>query len=347
MIKTKVLKINDIDDVNLIEAAEILKKGGVVAFPTETVYGLGANAMDEKAIEKIFIAKGRPADNPLIVHVASVEDLKKLVSDINEKSEKLIKNFCPGPLTLIFNIDKKVAKNVTSGLNTLAIRIPDNPIARKLIALSGLPIAAPSANISGKPSPTEGEHVIDDLYGKVDCIIVSEQSKVGLESTIIDMTSKPPMLLRPGKITIEEIENIIGIIQVDKFLEKKIDEEIKPKAPGMKYKHYSPEAEVIIISGEYEKKIEKIKELKKLYSDKKIGIMCSDELVKFFLDDIYISLGSKENLDDIATKLFASLRKFDDLGVDIVLAEDYDTKGMGKAVMNRLNKAAGFNIINV
>lgn len=343
---TKIIVVNSEDDLQLNIAAKIIKDGGTVAFPTETVYGLGGNVYNKSAINNIFVAKGRPSDNPLIVHISSKDDLNDLVVDISKKAKLLIKAFWPGAITLIFKKSSLVSKNVTAGLETVAIRLPENKIANKLIKLSGVPVAAPSANISGKPSPTEGKHVVEDLNGKVDCIIISNKSKVGLESTIIDTTVEPPMLLRPGGITVEDIEAVIGKINIDPFLEKKIEKDIKPKAPGMKYTHYSPEAEVIVIMGDSNSKIIKINELIKLY-DKKIGVMCSDETQSNYKGVITLSLGSKKNMAEIASNLFKVLREFDDLGVDIVLAEGYDTLGMGKAIMNRLNKAAGFNIINV
>lgn len=344
---TKIIEIKSVNDIELVEAARILREGGTVAFPTETVYGLGANALIEKAVNQIFVAKGRPDDNPLIVHVASKDDVDDLITGVSNKAKKLMDAFWPGPLTLIFKKGKLVADNVTAGLDSLAIRIPSHPIANKLIELAGVPIAAPSANISGKPSPTEGKHVVLDLVGKVDCIIISDQSEVGLESTIMDMTQDPPMLLRPGGVTIENIEGIIGEIAVDPSLEEKLEGHIKPRAPGMKYIHYSPKAEVIVIQGNPTNLVNKINELKEIYKGKKIGVMCSDEILPYFLEDIHISLGSKSKMEDIAANLFKALREFDEFGVDIVLAEGYDTLGIGKAIMNRLNKAAGFNIVKV
>lgn len=345
--ETKIINIINENDKALIEAAKILREGGTVAFPTETVYGLGANALDSAAISQIFVAKGRPDDNPLIVHIADKSELNNLVIDISREANLLMNEFWPGPLTLIFNKGSQVADTVTAGLDTLAVRIPSNRIANKLIELSGVPVAAPSANISGKPSPTDGKHVIEDLDGKVNCIITSKQSDVGLESTILDMTQTPPMLLRPGGITVEAIEEIIGEICIDPALEEKLEEGIRPKAPGMKYTHYSPKAEVIVISGNSAKVSDKINQLKEIYNDKKIGIMCTDETLINYNDAVCISLGSKTAMNEVASNLFRVLREFDDFGVDIVLAEGYDTVGMGKAIMNRLNKAAGFNIIKV
>ncbi len=342
---TIIIHVKNEFDEALKKAADILRGGGTVAFPTETVYGLGANALNEEAINQIYVAKGRPSDNPLIVHISDIKELDFLVKEVTTVTKKLIDEFWPGAITLIFNSSNNVAKNVVPGLETVGIRMPSDPVARKLIELSGVPVAAPSANLSGKPSPTEGKHVIEDLMGRVDCIVISEQSDVGVESTILDTTQDPPMILRPGGITIESIEDLIGKIDLDPALDKKLEGHVKPKAPGMKYTHYSPEAEVIVISGKENNIIDKINELKSLYKDKSIGIMCSEEVKESFSEDLVISLGSKDNMEKIACNLFKSLRKFDEFRVDIVLAEGYDTVGMGKAIMNRLNKAAGFNII--
>lgn len=345
MKNTKIWIIKDEHDKQLLEAAEILREGGTVAFPTETVYGLGANALIDEAVEAIYTAKGRPSDNPLIVHIANLDLLDDLV--VHEPlQDQLIHAFWPGALTLIFKSKGNVAKRVSPGLDTQSIRMPSHPVARKLIELSGVPVAAPSANLSGKPSPTIGQHVIEDLKGRVDGIVVYDQSKVGVESTILDLTSNPPMLLRPGGITVEEIEAVIGPIDIDPALEKKMSESIQPKAPGMKYTHYSPEADVYVINGELIDVQRKIQALYDTY-DLKVGIMCSDETKDQYQADCVLSLGSRQALSDVASNLFKTLREFDELGVDIVLAEGYDTVGMGKAIMNRLNKAAGFKIIKV
>lgn len=343
--KTRIFYIKDEHDEQLLEAALLLRHGGTVAFPTETVYGLGANALLDDAVESIYTAKGRPSDNPLIVHVAHESDLDDLVVAAAHQ-DALIKAFWPGALTLIFKSKGRVAKRVSPGLETQSIRIPSHPVARKLIELSGVPVAAPSANLSGKPSPTDGKHVIEDLEGRVDGIVVYEQSDVGLESTILDLTQTPPMLLRPGGITIEDIEAVIGKIQIDPALEKKMSDHITPRAPGMKYKHYSPDADVKVISGQEDKMIETIIEMRNK-ADLKVGIMCTDESLAAYPYDNVLSLGSRKNLNEIASNLFKTLRQFDELGVDIVLAEGYDTLGMGKAIMNRLNKAAGYQIIKV
>lgn len=347
MIKTKIFTIKNELDEQLLEAAAILKNNGTVAFPTETVYGLGANALNEVAVNKIYLAKGRPSDNPLIAHIASEDQAELLVKNISEDAKKLMNAFWPGPLTMIFESKGVVAKNVTTGLATLALRMPSHAVARRLIELTGLPIAAPSANLSGKPSPTEGKHVVEDLSGRADGIIIAAQSEFGLESTILDMTTVPPMLLRPGSVTVEDIELIIGSIQLDPALEKKLSDDLKPKAPGMKYTHYSPDADVQIVMGDQERVVKKINEMMVAYPNKSIGVMCCDETISLYPTDHVLSLGSKSDLLQIASNLFKTLREFDELGVDIVFAEGYDTLGMGKAIMNRLNKAAGYHIIKV
>ncbi|MBN2794342.1 MAG: threonylcarbamoyl-AMP synthase [Clostridia bacterium] len=341
---TKMIHIKNGDDLNV--AAEILKKGGTVAFPTETVYGLGANALMEAAIDQIYVAKGRPSDNPLIVHLSSLEMMTPLVENVSEKAKKVMDVFWPGPITLILQSKGVVAPNVTAGLSTLGIRIPSHPIAKKLIELSGVPVAAPSANLSGKPSPTEGKHVVEDLTGRVDAIVIEEQSEHGLESTILDMTQEPPMLLRPGSVTREAIEAVIGSIEVDPALNKKMAADVQPKAPGMKYTHYSPDADLKIIQGPLEKVVTHIQTLVN-NTKGKVGVMCCDETLKEYSAEVVLSLGKRSDLTEIASNLFKTLRKFDELGVDIVYCEGYDTLGMGQAIMNRLNKAAGYEIINL
>lgn len=345
--ETKKFEIYSPDDFLIKEAADILKSGQVLAFPTETVYGLGANALDQEAVSKIFQAKGRPSDNPLIVHVGSADMVEDLVFDISSKARTLMEAFWPGPLTLIFMSKGLVAKNVSGNLKTLAIRVPDHPIARALIKASGLPIAAPSANVSGKPSPTLGDHVYEDMNGKIAGIVFSTPSKHGLESTILDMTKDPPVLLRPGGLTQEAIEALIGPIAVDPNLDHALDEDHQPLAPGMKYKHYSPKGDLKVILGDQSDVIKSIQSLILSHKPYKIGVMCCDETKDCYQADLVISLGSREDLSSIATNLFHALRSFDHKGIEVILCEGYETKGLGKAVMNRLNKAAGYDIIYV
>ncbi len=346
--ETVLLYIKDEQDEKLQLAADIIKRGGIVAFPTETVYGLGGNALDDTVVSKIYQAKNRPSDNPLIVHFASVDDIDDYV-EFNDVAKKLSDAFWPGPFTMILKNKQKVSKKVSAGLSTLAVRVPSHRIAKKLIELSGVPIAAPSANLSGKPSSTHSKHVIADLMGRVDCIIAYDSKEVGLESTILDLTIEPAILLRPGFVKVSMIEEIIGKINLDKSLDGFTD---KPRAPGMKYKHYSPSAEVFVLSGEYDKIIRRIITFISENNSKKIGIMCSDELKSVILDneikchDI-ISLGSLNNLDEIGSNLFNTLREFDDLGVDIIIAEGYHKNDQSLAIMNRLNKASGYKILNL
>ncbi|MCR4943535.1 MAG: threonylcarbamoyl-AMP synthase [Clostridium sp.] len=348
--KTVVSRIEDLsEDLHLIdEAAASIKKGGTVVFPTETVYGLGADALNSEAVKKIFEAKGRPQDNPLIIHVAS-KDISRFVKEVPEIAQKMMDKFWPGPLTMILN-KKEIIPDVTSAnLNTIGVRMPNNKVALKLIELSGTAIAAPSANISGRPSPTDIERCEEDLLGKVNYIIGGEKCQVGVESTILDCTVNPPIVLRPGGITLEMLKEIDPLIELDKGLMKKPEGDFKPKAPGMKYKHYAPKANVRIISGKNEKVIEKIQELSNSYikDGKKVGILASRENAKHYSEGEVIIIGSMNKLEEVARNLFEDLRKFDDKGMDIILSEAFEEQGVGIAVMNRLKKSAGYDIIDV
>jgi L-threonylcarbamoyladenylate synthase len=349
-LKTKVSIIKNVreDEAKIKEAAEFIKNGGTVVFPTETVYGLGADALNEEAVEKIFKAKGRPQDNPLIIHVSS-KDLELYAKEIPQIANELTDKFWPGPLTIILK-KKDIIPNVTSAnLDSIGIRMPDNEIARKLIELSNTTIAAPSANISGRPSPTDFQRCMEDLDGKVDYILGGTQSDIGVESTIVDCTVVPPMVLRPGGITLEMLREVDPKIEIDKAIMEKPKENLKPKAPGMKYKHYAPNAKVTIISGERKKTIEKIQEMVhyNIEKGKKVCILTVEENVDEYTEGIGIVLGSISNLSTVAKSLFEALRKCDDLQADLILAEGYEGKGIGIAIMNRLNKAAGFDIIEV
>ena len=315
------IDINNIDKNELKKQAELLKEGKTVIFPTETVYGLGANALNENSVKKIFVAKGRPQDNPLIVHVSS-KDVSGLVKKVPEVAEKLINKFWPGPLTIILE-KKDIIPNVTSAnLNTIGIRMPNSEIALKLIELSEKPIAAPSANISGRPSPTEVERCVEDLNGRVEYIIGGESSDIGVESTIIDCTVNPPMILRPGGITLEMLREIDSNIDIDEALKSKPNENLKPKAPGMKYRHYAEK-------------------------NNDVAILTTDENLDKFDKGNVISLGSEKDLSQIAKHLFEALRKCDDMGVKYILCQGFEEKGVGVAIMNRLTKAAGYDIVDV
>ena len=348
--ETKVAIIKDINtDIRFIEeAGKVIRNGGTVAFPTETVYGLGANALDDEAVRKIFIAKGRPQDNPLIIHV-STKEISELVKDVPEVAQKIIDKFWPGPLTVILE-KKDIIPNVTSAnLNTIGIRMPNSEIALKLIELAERPIAAPSANISGRPSPTEVERCVEDLNGRVDYIIGGESSDIGVESTIVDCTVNPPLVLRPGGITLEMLKEINPEIELDKALKSKPNDDFKPKAPGMKYKHYAPNAHLKIIKGKNEKTIEIINEIVENYIEKgnDVAILTTNENLNKFNNGKVISLGSENDLKEIAKNLFEALRKCDDLRVQYILFQGFEENGVGLAIMNRLNKAAGYDILEV
>lgn len=341
------LNENGIDPLVIKKAAGVIRSGGTVVFPTETVYGLGANALSEAAAEGIFTAKGRPGDNPLIAHISHLDMLIYLIGEpLTDKAKLLIERFWPGPLTLIFKKSRKVPMRVTAGLDTVAVRMPDHPVALELIRASELPIAAPSANLSGKPSPTLPEHVVNDLQGKVDMILCSTKSRIGLESTVLDLSGDVPTILRPGGITYEQLVEVLGEVRIDKGL---LEQDRAPKAPGMKYTHYAPEAEMIIIKGESGRVQEKIQALVDLKNagGLTVGVLASDETADFYRNCRVLSLGSRKNYALIASNVFEKLREFDKIGVGIIYAEAFDEKEMGLAVMNRMKKAAGFNIIEV
>lgn len=347
---TKVIKIDpkNIDGEKLQEAADALRDGKVVAFPTETVYGLGANALDTAAVEQVFKAKGRPSDNPLIVHIADRKSLSKLTASVPQKAVALMDKLWPGPLTLVMKKSNIIPEIITAGLDTVGIRMPEHPVAMELIRLADIPIAAPSANVSGKPSPTKAKHVLDDLDGKIEIVVDAGNSRVGLESTVLDVTTEPPMLLRPGGITPEQIEEIIGHIEIDKTILGKVSATSRPRAPGMKYKHYSPKAHVIIVhAGNIENQVKKINELAQQSAEqgKKVGICATDQTMQYYSRFDTISVGDRTKPETIASKLFALFREFDDRGADIILAESVDKSGVGLAIMNRMVKAAGYDIV--
>lgn len=346
--KVAILEEQNIDKAIIKEAAEVIKQGGLVAFPTETVYGLGVNGLDENAVKKIFIAKGRPQDNPLILHVADL-NIKPYVKEIPKVAKSIMEKYWPGPITLLFKKSDIVPNITSANLDTVGIRMPSNNIARELILASGTTIAAPSANISGRPSPTNVDSCIEDLSGKVEYIIGGSISEVGLESTIVDCTVKPICILRPGAITIEMLREIDENVYIDPAVLKKPEGDFKPKAPGMKYRHYAPKAPVKIIKGDIKKTIAKIDEIVLNYieQEKTVGIIATDETKGNYKNPIVVSLGSRHNLEEIAQNLFKVLRSFDSLDVDIILCEAFEEEGVGAAIMNRLKKSAGFDIIEV
>lgn len=331
------------------KAAAIIKNGGLVAFPTETVYGLGGDAFDADAASKIYAAKGRPSDNPLIVHISDISDLTELSDDVPESVYTLAESFWPGPLTVIIKKNTRVPDTVTGGLDTVAVRLPDNETARKFIKASGTFIAAPSANLSGRPSPTSAEHVAEDLSGRIDMIIDGGDIDIGLESTIVDMTGDVPVLLRPGFVTAEMLCGAVGEVAYDPALMSGVDGEVRPKAPGMKYRHYAPKAEMTVVEGERGAVADKIKQLVRndIFQGRKAGIMVSEENKDFFCEGEMICLGSRTNPEEIARHLFGALREFDERGVDTIYAEAFPLEGIGYAVMNRLLKAAGQRVIKV
>ena len=347
--ETKLVKVDteNTEKSVLTEAAEILKNGGLVAFPTETVYGLGANGLDEKACKRIYEAKGRPSDNPLILTIGDLDGLYKIVGKVTENAKKIIDAFWPGPITLVLPKADCVPETVTGGLDTVAVRYPSNKIARELIKIAGIPVAAPSANSSGKPSPTRASHVEFDLNGKIEMIIDGGAADWGLESTILDVSEDKPVLLRPGAVTQDMIEDVVGEIDVDPAVYSKPDGNIVPKAPGMKYKHYSPSAKVILVSGSMENVISTINE--KISADEKnglrVGVMATTQTKDRYIGGEVLVVGDRTKPETIGANLFKILRKFDFIGVDIVYSEVFDEDGEGAAIMNRLNKAAGFNYI--
>ncbi len=331
-------------------AAGILRAGGVVAFPTETVYGLGANALDTSAAGKIYEAKGRPSDNPLIVHVSEVADLEMLAREIPDKAYQLAEVFWPGPLTIILKKKDSVPHGTTGGLDTVAIRLPANQIARSLIAASGVYVAAPSANLSGKPSPTRAEHVIKDMSGKIDMIIDGGMATLGLESTIIDLSGKVPVILRPGCITKAMLENVIGEVEVDPaVLSREPDPGAVPRAPGMKYRHYAPEGKLTIYEGETASVINAINQKAKEKQDegKRVGVIATDETSALYRYGTVKTIGSRNNEASIAAGLYAILREFDELHAEYIYSESFADNSLGYAIMNRLLKAAGYRVVKV
>ena len=348
--KTEVFEVDPekIDEDIMKYCGEKIREGKLVCFPTETVYGLGANALDENAVKNIFLAKGRPQDNPLIVHISDYTMLGKIVNT-SEREEKLLyklsERFWPGPLTLIATKKEDVSDVVTCGLNTVGVRYPSSSIAKSLIKYSKVPVAAPSANISGRPSPTKASHVIEDLTGKVDIIIDGGPCQVGLESTVLDIVSWPPCILRPGAVTQEEISEIVAEVSEHEW-KRAVD---KPRSPGLKYKHYAPKAKITIFKGDEKEVADRINE--ELEKAKKSGlkafVLASDETLCYYIKELTLSLGTRNNPLEQASRLYDCLRKFDELNVDVVFAEAVDNKGVGDAIMNRLYRAASGRLVNI
>ena len=347
--ETKIEKIdkNKINEEIIEEAGMILKNGGLVAFPTETVYGLGADALKEEAAMKTYAAKGRPSDNPLIVHIAEYEDLRKIAVNIPAETDALAAHFWPGPLTMIFEKSEVVPYGTTGGLDTVAVRMPTDEVARALIRAAGGFVSAPSANTSGRPSPTLAEHVAEDLGGKIDMILDGGAVEIGLESTILDMTVTPPMILRPGAITAEMFEEVIGKVDVDETL-LVAESEKAPKAPGMKYRHYAPKADLSIVEGPMELVIDAINQMsaERMAKGHRVGVIGTQETVGRYKADVVKSIGTRADEATIANHLYAVLREFDDAEVEYIYSESFAAGGIGSAIMNRLLKAAGHHVID-
>lgn len=349
--QTRVIKIDSakIDRDAMKEAAALIREGELVAFPTETVYGLGADALHPEASKKIYTAKGRPSDNPLIVHISKFEDLVSIAREVPQQARKLSEAFWPGPLTMIVWKNEKVPYETTGGMDTVAIRMPNHPIALRLIEESGCLIAAPSANTSGKPSPTEASHVALDMDGRIPMILDGGPVGIGIESTIIDLTEDVPMILRPGYITKEMLEDVLDEeVRIDPGIIAS-DSERKPKAPGMKYKHYAPKADLVLVEGETERVVEEINQLvqKKQGAGWKVGVIATDETLDKYRADYVVSIGAREDEDAIARHLYKILREFDDQKVDAIYSESFATPRIGQAIMNRLLKAAGHQVLTV
>lgn len=341
---TKILKVttDKIDEDKLKEASHYINKGELVVFPTETVYGLGADGLNADACKKIFAAKNRPSDNPLILHISHIDELDRLVSEVPEDAKLLAKNLWPGPLTMIFKKSKLIPDVVTAGGDTVAIRMPKDPIARKFIEICKTPLAAPSANISGRPSPTNAQDVYFDMNGRVSVIIDGGDCQIGIESTVLDLTEDKPMILRPGFYTYEYIKGFLPDLVLDDSL---VDDNVIPKSPGQKYKHYAPKAQMKIYVGDssasYIYKEAKEEEKK----GKKVGILAFEQDIDKFYDFDFVSLGNKDNLIEMSHVLFSALRLLDKKGVDIILAQGVEDKNLGKSIMNRMKKSASGNVI--
>ena len=351
LLNTEIIKIDEhnIDDKAkeaIGRAGRIIRDGGLVAFPTETVYGLGGDALNPESSRKIYAAKGRPSDNPLIVHVAEVKDVESIVKEVPDEAYRLFDAFWPGPLTIIMNKNEKVPYETTGGLDTVAIRMPSNLIARELIRQSGGYIAAPSANTSGRPSPTLARYCVEDLSGKIEMILDGGQVGIGLESTIVDLTSGEPMILRPGYITREMLSSVLGAVAVDRTI---IDSSspAKPKAPGMKYRHYAPRGVLTIVQGPSEDVVRYIndKSVEASNKGKRVGVIATDLTKERYKAEVVKSVGSREDESMIAHELFKVLREFDDENIDVMFSESFDDSGIGQAIMNRLLKAAGHNVV--
>ncbi|WP_230199114.1 L-threonylcarbamoyladenylate synthase [Risungbinella massiliensis] len=321
------------------DAAQLLREGGLVAFPTETVYGLGADATSSEAVKRIFLAKGRPSDNPLIIHFGEVHQIREWVQSIPPAGEQLLEAFVPGPLTLILPHSGKIVPEVTAGLPTVGVRIPNHPVARALLQLTGHPVAAPSANRSGRPSPTEARHVWQDLQGRIELLLDGGPTGVGVESTVVDVTGEYPILLRPGGVSLEDLQKVVPTIQVDLGLTESAS---KPRSPGMKYRHYAPEATMWLVKGNPQNMVTQIQKLieESNLHGKKVGVLTTTENEDKYKSAAVVSAGSRKQPESVARNLFQALRQFDELKVDVIYGETFPEEGIFFSVMNRLRKAA-------
>ena len=334
----------------LKKAGEIIREGGLVAFPTETVFGLGADALNAEASAKIYAAKGRPSDNPLIVHIHDVDQVYEIASEVPEAAKKVMEKFWPGPLTVILNKKSCVPDGTTGGLKTVAIRMPSHPLARDFIRESGRMIAAPSANTSGRPSPTLASHVYEDMQGRIPLILDGGAVGIGIESTIIDMSTDTPTILRPGYITKDMLEEVLPKVNIDPAVTgRTMKKDVVAKAPGMKYRPYAPKADLTVVEGSPKAVQEKICALveEKIRAGEKVGVIATEESIKAYPEGIVKCIGTRADEESIARHLFAVLREFDDCGVTYIYSEAFDTPQMGQAIMNRLMKAAGQKKIQV
>lgn len=330
------------------DAGRVIRDGGLVAFPTETVYGLGGDALNASSSQKIYAAKGRPSDNPLIVHICEFEALSRIVKEIPEQAEALAKKFWPGPLTMIFRKSDEVPYETTGGLDTVAVRFPDHPVALEFIRAAGGYVAAPSANTSGRPSPTMGSHVYEDLCGKIDVLLDGGSVGIGLESTIVDLTGEEPIILRPGYVTQEMLETVLPKAVLDPTI-LDTPEGVRPKAPGMKYRHYAPKGDLTIVAGETESVVSFINKqiIEKQKEGFKVGVIGTTQTLSTYVPCVCKNIGSRDDEAEIAANLYDVLRSFDDEEVDFIFSEAFDTSGIGQAIMNRLLKAAGHKVVTL
>ena len=346
--KIVILKEEKEPEEQLKAAGEIIKKGGLVAFPTETVYGLGGDGLNRESSKKIYEAKGRPSDNPLIIHISKIEDLERIAEKIPDTAMLLAEKFWPGPLTMVLKKKNIVPGETTGGLKTVAVRMPSHQIAREFISYAGGFVAAPSANLSGRPSPTRGKYVVEDMKGRIEMILIDDSIEIGVESTIVDVTSEVPCILRPGVITKQMLEEVVGVVETDRAV---LDPQSKepPKAPGMKYRHYAPQGELFIIEGEEGKVIEKISSLCKEEEEKgrRVGIIATTQSMNRYKSGIVKNAGDRNHEMEIARTLYRILREFDEEKVEVIYSEAFSEGELGQAIMNRLLKAAGYRVQQV